>query len=160
MGRAADRPLSRESCSKVRGWKIHMRRRGNLCADRGLLMLLLVWGMAGCASASRAREGSAHSLLWNQGCDKNPSSCAALRDFCELHPERCFGPMPTKEEESSEVQGGPPPSLGRCLDACAAGGAALRNFCRSIRDPQLKAGCWGLEFVGETACRGWCFWHY
>ncbi len=36
----------------------------------------------------------------------------------------------------------------------------LREFCRTIRDPKLKAGCWGLEFVSETACRGWCFWHY
>jgi RHS repeat-associated protein len=49
--------------------------------------------------------------------------------------------------------------LNQCLDACASGGAVLRNFCRSLPDPRLRAGCWGLEFVSEVACRGWCFWN-
>jgi hypothetical protein len=137
-----------------------MRQSRNLRASRGLLMLLVAGGTAGCASGMGAQGGNTQTLLWNRDCDRNPAACESLRDFCEVHPERCFGPMPAKEEMPSEAQGGPPPSLGRCLDACAAGSEALRNFCRSIRDPQLKAGCWGLEFVGETACRGWCFWHY
>jgi hypothetical protein len=80
----------------------------------------------------------------------NPTACKPLRDFCELHPEKCFGPMPAQEGMPSGEQAGPPPSLSRCLDACAAGGEVLRSFCRSIRDPRLKAGCWGLEFVTEN----------
>ncbi|WNG52111.1 hypothetical protein F0U60_54420 [Archangium minus] len=90
-------------------------------------------------------------------------ACMPLRDFCDLHPGECFGPMPEPQQEPDappEEQAAPPPNLSRCLDACAAGGEVLRTFCRSIKDPKLKAGCWGLEFVSETACRGWCFWHY
>ena len=47
--------------------------------------------------------------------------------------------------------------LKRCLNACAAGGKVLDAFCRSLPEPRLRAGCWGLQFVGVAACRGWCF---
>lgn len=50
--------------------------------------------------------------------------------------------------------------LSRCLDACAAGGRALIRFCNSLPDPRLRAGCFSLQFAGETACRGWCFWNF
>jgi hypothetical protein len=96
-------------------------------------------------------------------CNSHPASCMPLRDYCEQHPNKCFGPMPSAKPEAEplpEEQAGPPPNLSRCLDACAAGGEVLRSFCRSIRDPKLKAGCWGLEFVSATACRGWCFLYY
>jgi hypothetical protein len=49
--------------------------------------------------------------------------------------------------------------LNECLNSCAAGGEALADFCRSIPDPRLRAGCWALEFAGETVCNGWCFWN-
>ncbi len=50
-------------------------------------------------------------------------------------------------------------NLNDCLNACTAGGVALRNFCRSLPDPRLRAGCWALEFVGENVCKGWCYWN-
>jgi RHS repeat-associated protein len=53
-----------------------------------------------------------------------------------------------------------PQDCKRCLDACAMGGQGIRNFCRSIPDPRIRAVCWGLEFTGEVVCRGFCFWYY
>jgi len=50
--------------------------------------------------------------------------------------------------------------LNSCLNACAAGGEVLRQFCERIPEPKTRATCWGLEFVGEVACRGWCYWHF
>jgi RHS repeat-associated protein len=50
-----------------------------------------------------------------------------------------------------------PSKLRTCLDACATGGRAWQNFCRSLPEPRLRAGCWALQFAGEVACRGWCF---
>jgi hypothetical protein len=144
----------------MRAREIQMRRSRGLYLGKSLLMLMVTSSSAGCASGTHARRERVDLVTWDKVCEGKPSACESLRDFCELHPEKCFGPMPTREDDSTSAQSGPPPNLSRCLDACAAGSAALRNFCRSIRDPQLKAGCWGLEFVGETACRGWCFWHY
>jgi len=58
--------------------------------------------------------------------------------------------------------GGPvigPGELGRCLDACAAGGEAWRRYCNSLPPypPGLKRGCWAVALMGEVACRGYCF---
>ena len=50
--------------------------------------------------------------------------------------------------------------LTQCLVACGAGGETFRSFCRSLPDPKLRAGCWALEFAGEAACKGWCYWHF
>jgi RHS repeat-associated protein len=50
--------------------------------------------------------------------------------------------------------------LNRCLDACAAGGVAWQSYCRTLPDPRLRAGCWALQFAGQAACRGWCFWNF
>ena len=46
-----------------------------------------------------------------------------------------------------------------CVAACEAGGEDFEDFCRSLPDPRLRAGCWGLVFVGEAACIGWCAWY-
>ncbi len=50
--------------------------------------------------------------------------------------------------------------LNNCLNACAAGGAAWRNFCRGLPPGPVRGACWGLELASETACRGWCFLHW
>lgn len=55
------------------------------------------------------------------------------------------------------------PSAGRdrerCLDACASRGRAWENFCRSIKNSRVRAGCWATAKLSETACRNWCFWN-
>lgn len=53
-----------------------------------------------------------------------------------------------------------PAQLLRCQTACASGGMAIRNFCNSLPDPRMKAGCFALELGSETACRAWCYWHF
>lgn len=119
--------------------------------------------LTGCASSIHMRGASLHASAEISDCHRNPAACMPLQDYCEQHPDKCFGPMPSPQPQTNlppEDQAGPPPNLSRCLDACAAGGEVLRSFCRSIRDPKLKVGCWGLEFVSETACRGWCFLYY
>lgn len=54
----------------------------------------------------------------------------------------------------------PTDPLNRCLDACAAGERTWERFCRSLREPRLRAACWALEFAGEAACRNWCLWKF
>jgi RHS repeat-associated protein len=49
--------------------------------------------------------------------------------------------------------------LAQCLSACKASGEGLRQFCRGLPDPRLRAACWGLEFSSEVACNGWCYWN-
>jgi len=49
--------------------------------------------------------------------------------------------------------------LNNCLNACAAGGQAIRNFCAGLPPGPVRAACWSLELMSETACRGWCFWN-
>jgi RHS repeat-associated protein len=52
-----------------------------------------------------------------------------------------------------------PSELGRCLDACAAGGEVWRRYCNSLPAYPLglKRGCWAVALMGEVACRGYCF---
>ena len=50
-------------------------------------------------------------------------------------------------------------NLNECLNSCTIGGEGMRNFCRGIPDPRLRAACWGLEFASEVACKGWCYWN-
>ena len=51
----------------------------------------------------------------------------------------------------------------QCLRACGAD-QDIENFCRKIKgggkNKALRGACWGLAFVGETACKGWCYWNY
>jgi hypothetical protein len=51
----------------------------------------------------------------------------------------------------------PEENLTRCLTACARGGKAFENFCRSIPNPALRALCWGMTHAGEIECRNWCY---
>jgi len=109
---------------------------------RGGPSLALVWWLAlsttlavtGCAPGMHLRGTSLHASSGGNDCDRNPAACMPLPDYCEQHPDECFGPMPDLQHEPDpEEQAGPPPNLNRCLDACAAGREVLRNFCRSIR---------------------------
>ncbi|MEW6296040.1 MAG: RHS repeat-associated core domain-containing protein [Candidatus Diapherotrites archaeon] len=53
-----------------------------------------------------------------------------------------------------------PGDLRNCIGACKRGGERLACYCRSLPTPQLRAGCWALMFASETACIGWCYWHF
>ncbi|HYD46949.1 MAG TPA: RHS repeat-associated core domain-containing protein, partial [Terriglobales bacterium] len=55
---------------------------------------------------------------------------------------------------------GAPPDLNRCLASCAVGGRAWENFCRTVLEPRVRAGCWAVRYSSEAACRGWCFWNF
>ena len=46
--------------------------------------------------------------------------------------------------------------LNRCLDACAAGGRAIENFCRLLKDPRARALCWANRW-SVPACQGVCY---
>jgi len=50
--------------------------------------------------------------------------------------------------------------LKRCQRACQKQGKALEKFCRALREPRLRAGCWGLLVVDKIACKNWCYWHF
>lgn len=50
--------------------------------------------------------------------------------------------------------------LQKCLKACDKGGETFKKFCRALRNPKLKAGCWALQFAEKTACKGWCYWYF
>jgi RHS repeat-associated protein len=54
----------------------------------------------------------------------------------------------------------PKPNLNRCLDACEQGAFGLAEFCRSIKDPKTRKGCWSRIHESVTNCRGWCFENY
>ncbi len=145
-----------------------MRRAGRRAARTTwygwiALTISVTLAFTGCAPRMHMRGTLLQASSEGSDCNSNPAACMPLSDYCEQHPEKCFGPMPSPQPQTApppEEQAGPPPNLNRCLNACAAGGAVLKSFCRSIRDPKLKAGCWSLEFVSGTACRGWCFLHY
>lgn len=47
--------------------------------------------------------------------------------------------------------------LSRCLSACNKGTKAIQAFCRTVPLPQIRAICWGYQFAGPTACRGFCY---
>jgi hypothetical protein len=69
--------------------------------------------------------------------------------------------MPASQPASNgQLSVADPGMLKQCLAACAEGGAALIAFCNSLPDPRLRAGCFALQFVGEVACNGWCYWQY
>jgi hypothetical protein len=63
-------------------------------------------------------------------------------------------------EGTMPMTGGDPAQLRACLAACAEGGAGLIAFCNSLPDPRLRAGCFALQFAGEVACSGWCYWQF
>lgn len=50
--------------------------------------------------------------------------------------------------------------LSRCLSACNKGTKAIQAFCRTVPLPQIRAICWGYQFAGPTACRGFCYWYF
>ena len=50
--------------------------------------------------------------------------------------------------------------LKRCQKACDRQGKALQKFCRALRDPRMRAGCWGLLLLDKVACKNWCYWHF
>ena len=52
--------------------------------------------------------------------------------------------------------GGGPSQLKRCLDACKAGGEAIRAFCNSLPDPRARALCWANRW-SVPACQGICY---
>lgn len=49
-----------------------------------------------------------------------------------------------------------PVSLGRCLDACAAGGEVFIRFCNDIESPATRAACYSKAGESEQQCRGFC----
>jgi hypothetical protein len=49
-----------------------------------------------------------------------------------------------------------PENITACLDACAAGGEVLANFCRRLRSPRNQALCWAASQGSKTACIGMC----
>lgn len=51
-------------------------------------------------------------------------------------------------------------TLNSCLSACSKGTSAIQAFCRSIRDPRIKAGCWAVQFASRPACNGFCYLWY
>ncbi|OQW65513.1 MAG: hypothetical protein BVN28_01575 [Nitrospira sp. ST-bin4] len=67
---------------------------------------------------------------------------------------------PTGEStEACPVSGFPiadPGKLSRCLDACEAGGRAIEQFCRSLKDPRARALCWANRW-SVPACKGICY---
>jgi RHS repeat-associated protein len=56
----------------------------------------------------------------------------------------------------------PPPPPGKklkeCLEACEKG--KMAEFCRKIKNPRARAGCWAVVLVSKTACKGWCYYQY
>jgi len=50
--------------------------------------------------------------------------------------------------------------LKKCQKACGGGVRKIQNFCRRIRHPVVKAGCWAIVYAGPTACKNWCYWQY
>lgn len=67
--------------------------------------------------------------------------------------------VPLANEDAARCAADPAQLL-RCQNACSSGGAAIRNFCNSLPDPRMRSGCFALELGSETACQGWCYWHF
>jgi len=106
------------------------------------LLMAFLWPLIGCASGAHVLGTSAGQQLRNEGCATNPARCDPLPEFCDLHPERCFGPMPDQREPPISEHAGPPPNLSRCLmlakrvgKCCADSADPLR-----IRSSRLDAG--------------------
>lgn len=68
--------------------------------------------------------------------------------------------LPAGFFRSLEFAGGGGGNLRACIAACEAGGEKFLDFCRSLPDPKLRAGCWAVAFAGEVACIGWCYWNF
>ena len=53
----------------------------------------------------------------------------------------------------------PAPDLQKCLKACEKGVKGREKYCRSLKNPRARAGCWALVYASEAACKGWCYWN-
>jgi hypothetical protein len=51
----------------------------------------------------------------------------------------------------------PKPTLNRCLDAAAGGGALWENLCNAFRSSVERAECWDKNLLSEQMKRNWCF---
>ena len=72
-------------------------------------------------------------------------------------------PMPFDEAPPRNPRKPRKPKRGkhdRCLDACAAGGAVLNQFCESLNDTAQRAQCRSLIVESEQKCRNWCHWNF
>lgn len=100
-------------------------------------------------------------------CDKTTRNSARVQQALSVNSRHVQRAEARPGEEQTPLNNEGPTALAAdpaqcqaCLLACSEGGEAFRDFCRSIPDPRLRAGCWALEFLGEVACKGWCYWHF
>ena len=51
------------------------------------------------------------------------------------------------------------PTLAQCQKACELGSGAMHAFCATV-PPAIRGGCRAVANASETACKGWCYWHF
>jgi RHS repeat-associated protein len=64
------------------------------------------------------------------------------------------------ESEDACADTGNPEELKKCLKACDDGTKGREKYCRSLKNPRLRAGCWALVYGSRAACKGWCYWQF
>jgi hypothetical protein len=72
-----------------------------------------------------------------------------------------FGGAQFEADEIADKRRSPSPgrpvNLSRCLDSREMGEQGWERFCRAIRNPLLRAGCWATAYASTTKCRNWCY---
>lgn len=63
-------------------------------------------------------------------------------------------------ESRAPCAAGNPDELKKCLEACDKGTKGREKYCRTLKNPRLRAGCWALVYGSKAACKGWCYWQF
>jgi hypothetical protein len=106
-------------------------------------------GLLACLLACTGTPSRRAPALFHDGYPRGPGS------FCALNPEGC-PPLSAHSEQGAEEDLESPANIAVCLDACAAGGEVLANFCRRLKTPRKQALCWAASQGSKAACIGMC----
>ena len=108
-----------------------------------MLMLTSVWTHLSCVPHQPQQERPQLSQTLQVGVTHQP-----------LSPYEAKGQ--NKSPGKKEPRRKRPVNLNRCLDACAAGGAILIDFCNDIEKSDVRRSCFSVHNESEQKCRGFC----
>lgn len=108
-----------------------------------VLILTVVWSNVSCVP----HESHQEQPQLRQVIQAGPS-------HQQLSPDKAKGQ--NKRPGKKEPRRKRPVNLNRCLDACAAGGAILIDFCNDISKADVRRSCFSVHNESEQKCRGFC----
>ena len=108
-----------------------------------VLMLTSIWSHLSCVPHEPTQEQPQLSQVLQAGLP-----------YQQLSSGKATGQ--NKRPSKKEPRRKRPVNLSRCLDACAAGGAILIDFCNDIDKSDVRRSCFSVHNESEQKCRGFC----